>query len=251
MMPGGPQWRPNNQPLYSIQSEIAPSFGGRNFWPPGSTGQQAIPPPVPPPVPPPLPPQQSQIPSQFPAASYQHSPVDKRMMNTSFNTSIPSLMDLPSSYKQNPVPPPMPIPPVSVLPIDPIVTGHVANAGGSNTNAKRRKIPAWLREELGRIEREKEKKMHNTSNNNNNDHSTNNSSSKFDDDDDDEEEETNNRTFNDDDDNDEENEQDEDEESSSTQISSTPIVTRRSRFVGYCDWTFKKEQCVYYHLIFF
>jgi hypothetical protein len=105
-------------------------------------------------------------------------------------------MDLPSSYKQNPVPPPMPIPPVSVLPskyqfhmtliikrhfyiiiVDPIVTGHVANAGGSNTNAKRRKIPAWLREELGRIEREKEKKMHNTSNNNNNDHSTNNSSS--------------------------------------------------------------------------
>ena len=101
--------------------EIAPSFGGRNFWPPGSTIQQAIPPPIPPPVPPPLPPppvslQQPQMPPQFPAASYQHSPVDKRIMNTSFNTSIPSLMDLPPTYKQNPAPPPMPIPPVSVLP---------------------------------------------------------------------------------------------------------------------------------------
>ncbi len=100
---------------------MAPSFGGRNFWPPGSTGQQAPPPPppVPPPVPPPLPPvpsQQSQIPPQFPVASYQHSPVDKRMMNTSFNSSIPSLMDLPSSYRKKPVPPPIPVPPVPILP---------------------------------------------------------------------------------------------------------------------------------------
>jgi len=121
--------------------------------------------------------------------------VDKRMMNTSFNTSIPSLMDLPSSYKKNPVPPPMPIPPVPVLPgkyqfymtfiiklnfyviiVDSTMPTNVPSGGGSgNTNAKRRKIPAWLREELGRIEREKEKKMHNTSNNNN--HSNNDSSS--------------------------------------------------------------------------
>ncbi len=36
----------------------------------------------------------------------------------------------------------------------------------NNTNAKRRKIPLWLRDELGRIEKEKEKKMLNTSNNN-------------------------------------------------------------------------------------
>ncbi len=98
---------------------MTPSFGGRNFWPSGSTGQQAPPPPVPAPVPPPLPPvpsQQSQMPAQFPAASYQHSPVDKRMMNTSFNTSIPSLMDLPSSYGKKPLPPPIPVPPVPILP---------------------------------------------------------------------------------------------------------------------------------------
>jgi hypothetical protein len=38
---------------------------------------------------------------------------------------------------------------------------------GGTTNSKRRKIPAWLRDELGRIEKEKEKKMQNTSNNNN------------------------------------------------------------------------------------
>jgi len=37
---------------------------------------------------------------------------------------------------------------------------------GNNTNAKRRKIPPWLRDALGRIEKEKEKKMQNTSNNN-------------------------------------------------------------------------------------
>ena len=62
------------------------------------------------------------------------------------------------------------------------VASNVSNVGASNTNAKRRKIPAWLREELGRIEREKEKKTHNTSANsnttaNNNHHSTNSSSS--------------------------------------------------------------------------
>jgi hypothetical protein len=56
------------------------------------------------------------MPPQFPAATFQHPPVDKRMMNTSFNTSIPSLMDLPSSYGQNPVPPPIPIPHVPILP---------------------------------------------------------------------------------------------------------------------------------------
>jgi hypothetical protein len=38
------------------------------------------------------------------------------MMNTSFNTSIPSLMDLPSSYKQKSRPPPMPKPPAPILP---------------------------------------------------------------------------------------------------------------------------------------
>lgn len=40
------------------------------------------------------------------------------------------------------------------------------------------------------------------------------------------------------DDEDEENENEEDEESGSILVSSTPIVTRRSRFVGCCDWTF-------------
>jgi hypothetical protein len=38
------------------------------------------------------------------------------MMNTSFNSSIPSLMDLPSSYRKKPVPPPIPVPPVPILP---------------------------------------------------------------------------------------------------------------------------------------
>lgn len=53
---------------------------------------------------------------QFPAASYQHSPVDKRMMNTSFNTSIPSLMDLPSSYGKKSLPSSIPVPPIPILP---------------------------------------------------------------------------------------------------------------------------------------
>jgi hypothetical protein len=62
------------------------------------------------------------------------------------------------------------------------VAGNAPNVGSGNANAKRRKIPAWLREELGRIEREKEKKVHNTSANsnttdNNHHHSTNRSSS--------------------------------------------------------------------------
>ncbi|CAF4421420.1 unnamed protein product, partial [Adineta steineri] len=74
VMSGGPQWRPNtnnNQPLFPIQSDIAPSFGGRNFWPLGSVGQQVAPPPVPPPVPPPPPPlppvssQSSHMPPQY------------------------------------------------------------------------------------------------------------------------------------------------------------------------------------------
>lgn len=95
---------------------MAPSFGGHNFWPPGISGQQAPPPPVPPPIPPPPPPLPPQQPPQFPTSSFQHPPVDKRMMNSSFNTSIPSLMDLPSSYTQNSKPPPMPVPPASKLP---------------------------------------------------------------------------------------------------------------------------------------
>ncbi len=58
----------------------------------------------------------------------------------------------------------------------PVPTVNIPSGG--NTNAKRRKIPAWLREELGRIEKEKEKKMQNTSNNNtSNNHSINESSS--------------------------------------------------------------------------
>lgn len=129
MMPNGPQWRPtmnNNQPLFPIATvcrkrfidrkmifvlqDVTSSFAGRNFWPPGSNGQPTLPPPLPP-----LPPQ----PPQFSAAAYQHSPVDKRIMNTSFNTSIPSLMDLPS-YKQNHPPPPQPPPPPPPLPIPPV-----------------------------------------------------------------------------------------------------------------------------------
>ena len=42
--------------------------------------------------------------------------------------------------------------------------------------------------------------------------------------------------FNEDDD--EDDEENDDEESGSTLISSTPIVTRRSRFVGCHDWIF-------------
>lgn len=101
-------------------------------------------------------------------------------------------MDLPS-YKQKPPlppqPPPLPIPPVPVLPgkitvwnripwynemilVDPIIPTNPSNI--SAAHAKRQKIPAWLRAELGRIEKEKEKKLHNTSNNN---HSTTESSS--------------------------------------------------------------------------
>lgn len=44
-------------------------------------------------------------------------------------------------------------------------SANVSNVAG--TNAKRRKIPAWLREELGRIEKEKEKKMQNSISSNN------------------------------------------------------------------------------------
>ncbi|CAF4684037.1 unnamed protein product [Rotaria socialis] len=243
MMPSGPQWRPNmnnNQPIFPMQSDMASPFGGPQFWLSNNTGQQAVPPPVPAPVPPPVPPQQSPIPPTFSAPSFQHPPIDKRIMNTSFNTSIPSLMDLPSYGKNNSTPPPMPVPPVPVLPIAPPV--KIANIpSGVNTNAKRRKIPAWLREELGRLEKEKEKKMQNSSNDNNS-FSLNESYSKFDDDNqDDEEDETNDEKFNesttrfdDDDDEDDENgedtEQNDEEELHLKLVSSTPIVNRRSRF---------------------
>ena len=56
--------------------------------------------------------------------------------------------------------------------VDPIIPTNPSNT--SSAHAKRQKIPAWLRAELGRIEKEKEKKLHNTSNNN---HSTTESSS--------------------------------------------------------------------------
>ena len=88
------------------------SFAGHKFWPSSNTGQQATPLPVPPPVPS----QQSQTPSQFPTPPFQPPPVDKRMMNPSFNTSIPSLMEIPSSYGQNPVPPPIPVPAATMVP---------------------------------------------------------------------------------------------------------------------------------------
>ena len=84
---------------------------------------------------------------------------------------------------------------------------------------------------------------------------------KFDDDDDDDDENVNEQTahlpqesstvFNDNNDEDQ-YEDNEDEDSNSELVSSTPIATRRSRFVGYRDWTFEKiEQCVHYDLIFF
>ncbi|CAF2119547.1 unnamed protein product [Rotaria magnacalcarata] len=246
MMSSGPQWRPNmnnNQPLFPMQSNMTSSFGGPQFWSSNNTSQQTVapPPPVPAPVPPPppqVPPQQSPIPPTFSAPSFQHPPIDKRIMNSSFNTSIPSLMDLPSYGKNNSAPPPMPVPPVAALPIAPPV--KIANIpSGVNTNAKRRKIPAWLREELGRLEKEKEKKLQNTSNDNNS-FSLNESYSKFDDDDDEEEDETNDEKFNEsttqfnDDDDDDENgediEQNDEEELHSKLVSSTPIVNRRSRF---------------------
>lgn len=61
-----------------------------------------------------------------------------------------------------------PIDIIFIVIVEPTITNTVmANIpSGGNTNSKRRKIPAWLREELGRIEKEKEKKMQNTSNNN-------------------------------------------------------------------------------------
>ncbi|UJR32038.1 hypothetical protein I4U23_019506 [Adineta vaga] len=271
VMPNAPlQWRPNtnqSQPIFPIQTEMAPSFGGRNFWPPGNSVQQAPPPPVPPPPLPPAPLHSSPMPPPFPTSSFQHPPVDKRMMNSSFNTSIPSLMDLPTSYASSPVPPPVPVPPVSMLSNESTSRTMPDIPNKSNKNDKRRKIPAWLRDALGQMEKEKERKLQNTSNlNNNSNLSINDTSSKFDDDDDDdhdeEEDDTNEKitrldkelsaVFNDDDDEEDQDEDNEDEDSSSALISSTPIVTRRSRFVGYCDWTFEKiEQCVYYHLIFF
>jgi hypothetical protein len=58
---------------------------------------------------------------------------------------------------------------------------------------------------------------------------------KFDDEEDDRTFNESTTAFNDDD---EESEEEEDEESGSTLISSTPIVNRRSRFVGCYDWTF-------------
>ena len=109
---------------FHFLQEPAPAFSGRNYWPRSNAGHQVpthpvMPSPVVPPPPPPPPP------PQFPSASYQHSPVDKRSMNSSFNTSIPSLMDLPSSYRKNPVvappppPPPPPVPPALPVPVLP------------------------------------------------------------------------------------------------------------------------------------
>ena len=52
----------------------------------------------------------------------------------------------------------------------------------------------------------------------------------------------------------EDSEQNDHEEPTSTIISSTPIVTRRSRFVGCCDWAFKNRTiCLlsYYFLLTF
>jgi hypothetical protein len=56
---------------------------------------------------------------------------------------------------------------VNIIVVEPIKKMANIPSGNNNTNSKRRKIPAWLRDELGRIEKEKEKKMQNTSNNNN------------------------------------------------------------------------------------
>ena len=64
-----------------------------------------------------------------------------------------------------------------------------------------------------------------------------------DDDDDNDENNSYNRTLNKSmvNDNDDEDE----DETSSNLVSSTPIVTRRSRFVGYRDWTFEKKNNVF------
>jgi hypothetical protein len=146
-----------------------------------------------------------------------------------------------------------------IILVEPTRTMGNTSSGG---NAKRRKIPAWVRDELSRMEREKTKKMQNTSNNS---LSMNDSSSvskhfystsiqfiyifkKFDDDDEEEEnvDENENNDHTDDDDEQRtvfnedvanEDDEDDDEKSSSLLVSSTPIVSRRSRFVGYHDWT--------------
>lgn len=41
------------------------------------------------------------------------------------------------------------------------------------------------------------------------------------------------------------NDDEDEDETSSNLVSSTPIVTRRSRFVGYRDWTFEKKNNVF------
>ncbi|CAF1398688.1 unnamed protein product [Adineta ricciae] len=241
-----PQWRPttnHNQPMFHIQTEIAPSFSSGKFWPPGNTGQQVPPPPLPPPIPPPVPPNLSPMPPQFPMPSFQHRPVEKRNINTSLNTSIPSLMDLPTSYASKSVPPPAPVPPVSILPNESTLRTIPDKPSDGNASAKRRKIPPWLRDALGRMEKEKEKKIQNTSNlssssnnNNNNSVSTNDISSKFDDDEDEDSNEQTARlpqeasTVFDQDNDEDQYEDNEDEDSNSELVSSTPITTRRSRF---------------------
>lgn len=55
----------------------------------------------------------------------------------------------------------------NIILVEPTSTTMANISSSGNANAKRRKIPAWLRDELGRIEKEKEKKMQNTSNTNN------------------------------------------------------------------------------------
>jgi len=54
----------------------------------------------------------------------------------------------------------------NIIVVEPTSKIMASISGGGNVNTKRRKIPAWLRDELGRIEKEKEKKIQNTSNNN-------------------------------------------------------------------------------------
>lgn len=156
-------------------------------------------------------------------------------------------MDLPPSYRKNSsgsVTPSVPIVPsgnaenfdrmiLTISFVDFSVEIKTSTTTSTPPTTNRRKIPAWLRDALGNMEKEKEKKSQNTTLNTS--HSINDVSmssvKKFDDDHDD--------------DDDNESEDDIDPLPSESNVNaSTPLVNRRSRFVRN-DFPDENQRCFF------